>query len=503
MNLVKNPTNQKIIKKKIVLMLTVSIACLGSGCMTTMNKTWDENKGKIIGGGTGAVLGALACDGDPLCIAGGAIAGIALGGLWDKRQKDIAKLAEEQNIALQTKKVNTFNAEKQSGLEVTIDDSEMFEVGSAELSSKSKQYFQSLANIYSENPQKIMVVGHTDATGSSEYNLDLSEKRAKAVAQTLADSGIPKQDIYFQGVGESQPIASNDTDDGRTSNRRVEIIEVDSIESIAAYSLERKSDSRFVSHSSKTTKEKAQVNQHSSKSQISVPTSDVEVNEKVDESMVENDITNTPKTDKTSTALVDFGGVPASSNSSVILAAGQQVDDSFSFFSTAYASESMTPCFMDSPRVAGAIQSLSDGEKLIPENVLKLNEIAQTDYWPGANGSVWIDTVNGHLMALNGMRILKQTGGAIGQPEVLLYKDYSKGNKEVSYKMPIHIETYKGTDGLLVRSYFSDNSPYQCTDFVLGNNSYSTAKAGIIYYQKGTEIYEKKINLRRIKSEEK
>jgi len=69
----------------------------------------------------------------------------------------------------------------------------------------------------------VVVEGHTDSKGSEEYNVSLAQRRAAAVKQYLVKRGIPAARITTEGIGESQPVASNDTDDGRAQNRRVEL----------------------------------------------------------------------------------------------------------------------------------------------------------------------------------------------------------------------------------------------------------------------------------------
>jgi outer membrane protein OmpA-like peptidoglycan-associated protein len=69
-----------------------------------------------------------------------------------------------------------------------------------------------------------MIEGHTDSTGSAEYNLALSRRRAEAVAQALRSQGIDSDRIVTRGYGQEYPVASNDTPSGRLQNRRVEVI---------------------------------------------------------------------------------------------------------------------------------------------------------------------------------------------------------------------------------------------------------------------------------------
>ena len=81
-----------------------------------------------------------------------------------------------------------------------------------------------MAGILREYPDtEILVQGHTDSRGTDEYNLELSEKRAKSVFNQLVRNGVKSDRLVTMGLGESEPIATNDTDEGRQQNRRVEI----------------------------------------------------------------------------------------------------------------------------------------------------------------------------------------------------------------------------------------------------------------------------------------
>jgi len=81
-----------------------------------------------------------------------------------------------------------------------------------------------LAAIIKKYPEdKITVVGHTDNTGPNSLNQDLSEDRAQAVRVLMLEKGVPEDSIAIVGLGESQPVADNDSRDGRALNRRVEM----------------------------------------------------------------------------------------------------------------------------------------------------------------------------------------------------------------------------------------------------------------------------------------
>lgn len=468
-------------RSNLVLAVALGSTVLVSGCATM-----EQHGGKIIGALGGAAAGALACDGEPVCIAAGLVGGLVLGELYDNRQEQLRKLAEERGIALESQQVKTFNSGKTNGLEMAINDGGMFEVGSDELKTKARLDLMAVATIYrGDNPQKILVIGHSDASGSDAFNQTLSESRARAVAKLFEEVGVPSTQIYFQGAGESQPIATNDTREGRSANRRVEIVEIDSEQSLAAYNLQRQNNRKYLVHSNRTTSEKEVIRQRVEATPISEPT----VAGK----------TQKAKPAPPVKALVDFGGQAASSDFSQILqASGDTNTDSggigFSLFSKAVANTTIepSPCFMDSPRVTGDIQNLGNGQKL------DAAELDMADYWPGLNGNVWLDTVNGHMVAYQDLRVMRQTGSAQGKPTVRVYKDISDDETADFVTQP-YVESYPGENGLLLRTYFNEGDPLLCMDVVMPNTGGKSAKAGLLYYARGQSLYEQEITLKRLR----
>jgi outer membrane protein OmpA-like peptidoglycan-associated protein len=98
-----------------------------------------------------------------------------------------------------------------------------FDVDSDVLMDVSKFELQRAIKLMKENPTMIVEIsGHTDATASEEYNLDLSLRRSKSVVKYFVDNGVENGRLSAKGYGESQPIASNSTEEGRGKNRRVE-----------------------------------------------------------------------------------------------------------------------------------------------------------------------------------------------------------------------------------------------------------------------------------------
>lgn len=107
---------------------------------------------------------------------------------------------------------------------IRVDDKIQFEVDSAQISSVSNQLLDQIASVINEHPEvgRIRVEGHTDRQGGAQYNRSLSQRRAEAVVTYLVGKGVPRERLQAQGFGFDRPLGSNDTDDGRAQNRRVE-----------------------------------------------------------------------------------------------------------------------------------------------------------------------------------------------------------------------------------------------------------------------------------------
>jgi outer membrane protein OmpA-like peptidoglycan-associated protein len=110
------------------------------------------------------------------------------------------------------------------GLMMTFDSDLLFPINSSYLTEKAKVALQEFVTLAKEKPQAfIQVDGHTDATGTADYNQWLSEKRAASVKTYLQSLGVSGSRIETKGYGQVQPVASNQTKEGRQQNRRVEI----------------------------------------------------------------------------------------------------------------------------------------------------------------------------------------------------------------------------------------------------------------------------------------
>lgn len=108
---------------------------------------------------------------------------------------------------------------------IVISEKIQFETGKATILPESHGLLDELANVFNDNPQieLVSIEGHTDSTGSAKGNQALSQERAQAVLDYLAGKGVAPDRMQAKGFGQAKPIASNDTEEGRAQNRRVEL----------------------------------------------------------------------------------------------------------------------------------------------------------------------------------------------------------------------------------------------------------------------------------------
>jgi outer membrane protein OmpA-like peptidoglycan-associated protein len=138
-----------------------------------------------------------------------------------------ADLAAEQAQSLRRQLENLQLRQTESGVVVTLGDV-LFETGQAELKLDAQTSLVEVVDLLQSEPdKKIRIEGHTDAVGDADTNLKLSEKRSDSVLEALVSLGVDAERITSVGMGEDFPIASNDTEEGRSMNRRVDVILLD------------------------------------------------------------------------------------------------------------------------------------------------------------------------------------------------------------------------------------------------------------------------------------
>jgi outer membrane protein OmpA-like peptidoglycan-associated protein len=187
------------------------------GCASMGDK---QKKGTVAGAAGGAGVGAIIGHNTGSTARGaliGAIVGGAAGTLIGRRMDTQAEKLDQELEAAEVSRVG-------EGIAVTFDSGILFAHDSSELTSEARSNLRKLADsLQAEDRTSVMIVGHTDSTGSDSYNRDLSDRRSDSAQEYLRSQGIASSRLESHGRGESEPIASNASDDGRRKNRRVEV----------------------------------------------------------------------------------------------------------------------------------------------------------------------------------------------------------------------------------------------------------------------------------------
>ncbi|WP_121245592.1 OmpA family protein [Mucilaginibacter phyllosphaerae] len=194
-----------------------SLGILASGC-DSLTKT---QKGAAIGAGAGGTVGALigkAAGNTALgAIIGGAVGGTAGAFIGRNMDRQAAEIKQTVPGATVTR--------EGEGILVKFDSGILFDTNSSDLKSAARTNLSNLATSLQNNPQtNILIVGHTDNTGTDTYNQNLSVRRAESVKAFIAANSVAGSRLSTSGKGESEPIGDNNTAEGRSQNRRVEIV---------------------------------------------------------------------------------------------------------------------------------------------------------------------------------------------------------------------------------------------------------------------------------------
>ena len=201
-------------KMRYFVPLFAGVLLAASGCKN-MNKA---QKGVLIGAGAGGVVGGVVgkaagntAVGAIIGAAVGGVAGGLIGRKMDKQAEEISKIP-----GAEVKRVG-------EGINVTFESGVLFGYDRDDVTADARKKLSDLAAILNKYPDTyVLVEGHTDATGTDEYNMDLSRRRATSVATYLKTEDIKSSRIMTKWYGETQPKYSNDTEADRAKNRRVE-----------------------------------------------------------------------------------------------------------------------------------------------------------------------------------------------------------------------------------------------------------------------------------------
>jgi outer membrane protein OmpA-like peptidoglycan-associated protein len=187
-----------------------------TGCQTMSNK----ERGAVIGAGAGAAIGGVIGNQTGSTARGaiiGAVVGGAAGAIIGHQMDQQAKEIKQNIPGAVVERVG-------EGIQVTFESGLLFDYDSDRIKPTAAENLRNLARSLNNYPNTdLVIVGHTDAVGSDDYNADLSQRRARAAASYLASLGVSSGRLRTYGRGETEPVGDNATDTGRQQNRRVEV----------------------------------------------------------------------------------------------------------------------------------------------------------------------------------------------------------------------------------------------------------------------------------------
>lgn len=454
--------------------------------------------GKDIGGSRGANVGTL---------LGGAL-GVMIGADFDRKKCELAKIATKYQVPIQTTPIRMRDSQQPQGPLVatgyeaspapTLSEQEQrsvvgstaqvmnpngeahFASGSDQLSPRSRQYFAEIARQYvpgagidpatppgdrakmlaTARRQRVFLIGHTDDEGSSQLNADLSERRARAVAALMAEQGVPMDMLFYQGAGESHPIADNRTPEGRQQNRRVEIVELADEQLFRRFVAERAPRVDFYRAAPQPEPTPpAMAKAPSAPPQAAVPRA--------------------PARSLGPSSPVDLGGA-LYSDAAASINVGELLRESggFSIFSKAHASDNVVAgsCARDRHRASGEVKALANGQS-----------IHISEYLPGLHPGQWEARLNANRVFLKNVGVLRDSAKQIPAAQLQVYSAKNTARPVVNSSSVANI--YRGSNGVLYRMFFDGRDGIQCADIVFPNSAPFKARAGkIIYTRKGETV---------------
>ena len=459
----------------------------------------------VVGGVLGAVAGAVVTsqvtkntDARVLgTVAGGGI-GAAIGYNIDKRRCALFAIAKQHNAEVNVASVivpkgdlppaatvaaadgspasaTPFSAGSDTataGLAVTLRDTgKQFASGSATLTPEAESLFREIADQYSYSKQqaklgasssdddkaavetlktkRVLLVGHTDDTGGTTENANLSERRAAAVARVFQSQGVAASNLYYQGAGETLPIADNHTEAGRAANRRVEIVDLTDDAAFHKFLASRRQTLAYYRASDAPPADPAGGTTASAKGK---------------------------KAPKGNTGFVDFGGVPATTlTSAPDFAAGTTggVD------AGKHAPRPIVPtCSADRPRAANGVKSLATQK-----------DLPMSDYVPGLYNTSWSDNVNGNLIGLTNVDVPRDGGAVSGKPTLLIWKNYNPKKKmpPADFQASPDVNIYRGSHAILYRVFVG--GPMKCMDVWFPYTDTGESRNSNLFYDRQQSLY--------------
>ncbi|MDX9928222.1 MAG: OmpA family protein [Bacteroidales bacterium] len=203
---------------RIIFIASLALMIILSGCASMSKALKGGAIGAAAGGAAGAIIGRAAGNTAAGAVVGATVGGVTGSVIGAKMDKQAEEMKEQLPDEVIVERVG-------EGIVVEFTNNILFGFDSSDLKAEAKENLDKLTEILNKYPDTdIMIAGHTDNTGSDTYNQGLSERRAGAVSGYLAQKSIAAARLKTVGYGESDPRYTNDTEEGRASNRRVEFV---------------------------------------------------------------------------------------------------------------------------------------------------------------------------------------------------------------------------------------------------------------------------------------
>jgi outer membrane protein OmpA-like peptidoglycan-associated protein len=468
----------------------------------------NRNIGIAVGVGVGAILGTVIASKNKAAAAAiggvaGALAGGMIGHAVDSRRCALSKIAAKHDLTytslpLEVKAADTGKTEEVGSSFTVVDTARhtQFATGSAELTPEAKIYFGEIAEQYRTSTRvaetstdaekaaaaqtKVLLIGHTDDTGNSELNADLSERRARTVARLFAEHGVAAENVFYQGAGETLPIADNRTEDGRAKNRRVEIVDLTGMKPDILQSYISSRVPKYQYYRPATPQPIEQPTRTASEKPVQKRAKTGETDSQRTGNPIPAIASAGPASAKAPAAAqaspaptvaargtsdgIDFGWrETAPAGIGLQFAAAPAQPSTFSFLSTAVADEVPVSksCVNDRPRVSHAMRSVAD-DRAVPVR----------DHVQNLYGSSWGATLNGQYLALTDVSVLRNGSTAGAKPTLLVWKDYEQnggltGPAQVRLSPDVNAYAVKG--GVLYRVFVNKAGVFDCADIIFAN----------------------------------
>jgi outer membrane protein OmpA-like peptidoglycan-associated protein len=205
--------------KHLITLITLTLFL--AACATSQDDPNRKTKqGAVTGAAAGAVVGGVIGNQSDNTETGaivGAVAGAAIGAAIGRRM-------DQQQKELQQIEGVEVTRPAEDEIAVSVKNDILFDFNSSALRPEARRTINEMAEVFERYADTtITVEGHADAIGSEDYNQNLSEKRAGSVANYIISQGVGSSRVIARGYGETQPVATNETPEGRQLNRRVEI----------------------------------------------------------------------------------------------------------------------------------------------------------------------------------------------------------------------------------------------------------------------------------------